>query len=42
MVRDSSLVKIRVLKLFPAEFRKAYLAYKRGTLKKDFNGDSTG
>ena len=30
--------KIRVLKLFPEEFRKAYLSYKRGTLKKDFNG----
>lgn len=34
--------KIRVLKLFPEEFRKAYLSYKRGTLKKDFNGDESG
>jgi len=34
--------KIRVLKLFPVEFRKAYLSYKRGTLKKDFNGDDAG
>ena len=34
--------KIRVLKLFPIEFRKAYLSYKRGTLKKDFNGDDAG
>jgi len=34
--------RIRVLKLFPIEFRKAYLSYKRGTLKKDFNGDDNG
>lgn len=34
--------KIRVLKMFPSEFRKAYLSYKRGMLKKDFNGDDAG
>lgn len=34
--------RIRVLKLFPKEFRKAYLSYRNGTLKKDFNGDDAG
>lgn len=32
----------KVLKLFPVEFRKAYLAYKRGTLPKDTNQDDAG
>lgn len=32
----------KVLKLFPKEFRKAYLAYKKGTLPKDMNGDDEG
>lgn len=34
--------RVRVLKMFPKEFQKAYLSYKKGTLKKDFNGDSAG
>ena len=32
----------KVLKLFPAEFRKAYIAYKKGTLKKDPANDDSG
>lgn len=34
--------RIRVLKMFPKEFQKAYLSYKKGTLVQDFNGDSKG
>ena len=34
--------RIRILKLFPKEFRKAYLAYKNGTLQRDFRGDDAG
>ena len=34
--------RIRVLKLFPKEFQKAYIAYKNGNLVKDFQGDETG
>ncbi len=34
--------RIRVLNLFPKEFRKAYLLFKEGKLKPDFNGDSNG
>lgn len=32
----------RVLKMWPKEFQKAYLAYKNGTLAVDFNGDDLG
>ena len=28
--------------MFPKEFQKAYIAYKNGTLPKDFNGDTSG
>ena len=34
--------KPRVLKLFPKEFQKAYIAYKEGKLPKDFAGDENG
>lgn len=32
----------KILKLFPVEFRKAYLAFKKGTLPVDFQGDEKG
>ena len=34
--------RVRVLKLFPKEFQKAYVAFKKGTLPKDFQGDDAG
>ena len=34
--------KLRVLKSFPKEFQKAYIAYKNGTLPRDFAGDDNG
>lgn len=34
--------RLRVLKMFPKEFQQAYLAYKRGNLPKDFQGDTEG
>ena len=34
--------KLKVLKSFPKEFQKAYIAYKEGNLPKDFVGDETG
>ena len=34
--------KIRMLKLFPDEFRKGYIAYKEGKLSPDFAGDTVG
>lgn len=34
--------KIKMLKLFPAEFRKGYILYKEGKLKPDFLGDTSG
>ena len=34
--------KMRVLKLFPAEFSKGYALYKQGKLVPDFNGDTNG
>ena len=34
--------RLRVLKMFPKEFQKAYIAYQNGTLTKDFNGDDNG
>ena len=32
--------RIRILNLFPDEFKKGYLLYKQGKLKADFNGDT--
>lgn len=34
--------RTKIIKMFPKEIQKAYLSYKRGTLKKDFNGDDLG
>lgn len=34
--------RVRVLKMFPREFQKAYLSYKRGDLPVDFQGDTKG
>ena len=34
--------KMRMLNLFPAEFRKGYILYKEGKLKADFMGDTAG
>ena len=34
--------RLRVLKMFPKEFQKAYIAYKNGSLEKDYSGDETG
>lgn len=34
--------RLRVLKMFPKEFQKAYIAFKKGTLPKDFQGDDSG
>lgn len=34
--------RIKVLKLFPKEFQRAYVAYKEGTLVRDFVGDEDG
>lgn len=34
--------RLRVLKMFPKEFQKAYVSYKNGTLPKDFQGDDSG
>lgn len=34
--------RIRVLKMFPKEFQKAYISYQKGTLPQDFSGDETG
>ena len=34
--------RIRILKMFPKEFQKAYIEYKKGKLQKDFNGDDSG
>lgn len=34
--------RMKVLKMFPKEFQKAYIAYKNGTLAKDFNADAKG
>ncbi len=35
-------LKLRVLKTFPKEFQKAYIAYKNGNLPRDFSGDELG
>lgn len=34
--------RIRILKMFPKEFQKAYLDYKNGKLPKDFSSDDSG
>lgn len=34
--------KVRVLKMFPKEIQKAYVAYKNGTLPRDVQGDAQG
>lgn len=34
--------KLRVIKAFPKEFQKAYIAYKEGKLPKDYPGDENG
>ena len=34
--------RLRVVKMFPKEVQKAYVAYKKGTLPQDFNGDERG
>lgn len=39
--RDTEL-RMRMLKLFPAEFSKGYALYKKGKLKGDFAGDENG
>ena len=39
---SDNIYKLRVLKTFPKEFQKAYIAYKEGKLPKDFNGDENG
>ena len=41
MFRDS-VQKMKMLKLFPAEFKKGYIAYKEGRLIPDFPGDTSG
>lgn len=37
-----NIYRLKVLKSFPKEFQKAYIAYKNGSLQKDFNGDEAG
>lgn len=34
--------KMKILKLFPDEFRKGYILYKEGKLQPDFQGDTSG
>ena len=34
--------RLRVLKMFSKEFQKGYIAFKQGTLQKDFQGDENG
>lgn len=34
--------RLRVLKMFPKEFQKAYIAFQNGTLPRDFQSDDTG
>ena len=41
MFRDAGQ-KMRILKLFPQEFKKGYVLYKEGKLKPDFQGDTAG
>lgn len=39
---SDTIYRTKILKMFPKEIQKAYLSFKKGTLKKDFNGDDTG
>ena len=39
---SDSAYRLKILKIFPKEIQKAYLSFKKGTLKKDFNGDDAG
>lgn len=39
---SDTVYRNKVLKIYPKEIQKAYWAYKRGTLKKDFGGDESG
>jgi hypothetical protein len=39
---SDNVYKLRVLKMFPKEFQKAYIAFKEGKLPKDFAGDDNG
>lgn len=39
---SDTVYRTKIIKMFPKEIQKAYISYKRGTLKKDFNGDDTG
>lgn len=41
MFRDTSQ-RIKMLNLFPQEFKKGYVLYKEGKLKPDFQGDTSG
>ena len=41
MFRDS-IQRMKILKLFPQEFKKGYIAYKEGRLIPDFPGDTSG
>lgn len=34
--------RTKILRMFPKEFRQAYVAYKKGTLPQDFQGDTRG
>ena len=34
--------RLRVVKMFPKEIQQAYVAFKKGTLSQDFNGDDKG
>lgn len=34
--------RLKVLKMFPKEFQKAYIAYKNNTLEQDYSGDEKG
>lgn len=39
---SDSAYRLKVLKIFPKEIQKAYMSFKKGTLKQDFNGDENG
>lgn len=34
--------RMRIIKMFPEEFAKGYILFKKGKLQKDFNGDAAG
>lgn len=39
---SDTVYRLKILKIFPKEIQKAYMSFKKGTLKKDFNGDDNG